>query len=214
MRKEQGCGDEPASLRLEVLTQAKRLFLKYGYSGASIAMIAEELGVTKAALYYHFPDKESLFLAVFDDYLRGIACDLAEAGLLFGRELDAEGSALRAFAALARVFVSRGPESVRMNELAFQEAPALSEGGRAELGSRYHRDLVGPVEDCFRRAADASWLRAPREGEPPRVWLFMGTLSAFFSPGHAPSAPLSADEIERSSQLFASLLLEGLIYRN
>jgi AcrR family transcriptional regulator len=183
-------------------------------------MIADELEVTKAALYYHFPDKEALFLAVFDDYLGGISAELAEAEKLFGPSSDGASSGPRpAFEALAKVFLSRGERSVRMNDLAFQESPRLSEKGRKELGEKYHRDLVRPIEACFEKAAGAGWLRAGEDGEPPRVWLFMGQLSAFFSPGHdtAKSAAKGKARIERgledSARAFASILLDGLVKR-
>jgi AcrR family transcriptional regulator len=179
-------------------------------------MIADSLGVTKAALYYHFPDKESLFLAVFDEYLRCIGGELASAIPLFGGaanpggDASSDGDARGAFSSLARIFLSRGPESVRMNELAFQEAPALSEKGRTELGERYHRDLVRPLEDCFRLAEERKWLRLARAGEPARVWLFMGMLSAFFSPGHAPEKREDSLGLDEVSDAFASLLLGGI----
>jgi AcrR family transcriptional regulator len=212
VKRPRSCGEGEPSLRTEAVASAKKLFLQWGYSGASIAMIAEILGVTKAALYYHFPDKEALFLAVFDDYLSCVGAELDEALPLFERAKEVSGDDARlAFSSLARIFLSRGAESVRMNELAFQEAPALSERGRAELGERYHRDLVRPLGACFRSAEETGWLRPARAGEPPRVWLFMGTLSAFFSPGHDGAEGKAALDLDESSEAFASFLLEGLV---
>ena len=200
------------SLRAEAIVSAQRLFLQWGYSGTSIAMIAGGLGVTKAALYYHFPDKEALFLAVFDDYLRGIAEDLAGLTPLFE---PSSSSALVAFEALASVFLSRGAASARMDALAFQEAPALGAAGRSALGQKYHRDLVQPLGERFALAEKAGWIRATREGEPARVWLFMGLLSAFFAPGHESAkgterAKRDDEDIEGKAAAFARLLLEGI----
>lgn len=39
---------------------ALRLFIEQGYEATSLREIAEELGVTKAALYYHFKTKEDI----------------------------------------------------------------------------------------------------------------------------------------------------------
>ena len=46
------------SQRQEILAQARHLFLEQGYHGLAMRSIAEAVGVTKAALYYHFKDKE------------------------------------------------------------------------------------------------------------------------------------------------------------
>lgn len=43
---------------------ALELFSRHGVSGTSLRMIADELGVTKAAVYYHFRSKEDIVRAV------------------------------------------------------------------------------------------------------------------------------------------------------
>ena len=54
--------NEPVADRL--LDTARRLFLEHGYAGTSLQMIADELGVSKAALYYHFRTKDDLLAAL------------------------------------------------------------------------------------------------------------------------------------------------------
>ena len=41
-----------------VLDAALDLFIEQGFDGTSLRQIAEQLGVTKAALYYHFESKD------------------------------------------------------------------------------------------------------------------------------------------------------------
>lgn len=43
-----------------------RLISKYGVSGVSLARIADEIGVTDAALYKHFSGKSDILVAAFD----------------------------------------------------------------------------------------------------------------------------------------------------
>jgi AcrR family transcriptional regulator len=50
--------------RQRILDVALELFINQGYDGTSLRQIAERLGVTKAALYYHFASKEDLLLAL------------------------------------------------------------------------------------------------------------------------------------------------------
>ncbi len=51
--------------RLAVLREAAASFNYKGYHATSLAEIAESLGVTKAALYHYFPNKNSLLSACF-----------------------------------------------------------------------------------------------------------------------------------------------------
>ena len=59
-------------MRTRILEEATRLFTIYGYTGISMREIAEAVGVSKAGLYYHFKDKEDLFLAILYDALRRV----------------------------------------------------------------------------------------------------------------------------------------------
>lgn len=48
--------------REEILDQSIPLFAASGYDGVSMREVANAVGVTPSALYYHFPDKEQLYL--------------------------------------------------------------------------------------------------------------------------------------------------------
>jgi AcrR family transcriptional regulator len=53
--------------REEILEAATRLFMQHGYKATSVRQIAEEVGCTEAALYYHFKHgKRALFGAVIE----------------------------------------------------------------------------------------------------------------------------------------------------
>ncbi|MCF7832206.1 MAG: TetR/AcrR family transcriptional regulator [Candidatus Marinimicrobia bacterium] len=47
----------------KIIEVAIRTFAERGYAGVSMREIADELSITKAALYYHFPGKEEIFKA-------------------------------------------------------------------------------------------------------------------------------------------------------
>jgi AcrR family transcriptional regulator len=53
-----------ASTRDLILDVALDLFVDQGYDRTSLRQIAERLGVTKAALYYHFEAKEDILMAL------------------------------------------------------------------------------------------------------------------------------------------------------
>jgi AcrR family transcriptional regulator len=54
--------------RARIQEVAVELFTERGYEGTSLREIAERLGVTKAALYYHFKSKEDIVASLVDDY--------------------------------------------------------------------------------------------------------------------------------------------------
>jgi AcrR family transcriptional regulator len=56
--------DAKVDTRERILDVALDLFTEQGYDGTSLREIAEQLGVTKAALYYHFESKEDILRAL------------------------------------------------------------------------------------------------------------------------------------------------------
>jgi AcrR family transcriptional regulator len=58
--------------RARVQKVALELFAEQGYEKTSLREIAERLGVTKAALYYHFKSKEDIVHSFTDDYFAEI----------------------------------------------------------------------------------------------------------------------------------------------
>jgi AcrR family transcriptional regulator len=59
--------------RQRIQEVALELFAARGYEKTSLREIAEHLGVTKAALYYHFKTKEDIVISLFEDL--GGPCD-------------------------------------------------------------------------------------------------------------------------------------------
>src|SRR5665648_72271 len=55
------------SIKLQQITEtAQKLFGLYGVEKTSMREIADDLNLSKASLYYYFPDKESLYKAVIE----------------------------------------------------------------------------------------------------------------------------------------------------
>lgn len=76
--------------RSRLLGTALRLFTEHGVEGTSLQMIADALGVTKAAVYYHFKTKAEITEAVAEPGLRelqGIVDD-ARAQRTRGAQID------------------------------------------------------------------------------------------------------------------------------
>lgn len=73
--------------RQRIQDVALELFAEQGYEKTSLREIAERLGVTKAALYYHFKTKEDILVGLFQDLQRPID-ELIEWANIQPRTLD------------------------------------------------------------------------------------------------------------------------------
>jgi AcrR family transcriptional regulator len=47
--------------REEILDGARRAFARHGYEGTTVALLEEEIGLSRGAIFNYFPDKWSLF---------------------------------------------------------------------------------------------------------------------------------------------------------
>lgn len=61
--------ESQARTRTELLDAAAEVFSRRGYSGASIAEIADEAGFTHGAVYSNFAGKQDLFLALYERWV-------------------------------------------------------------------------------------------------------------------------------------------------
>lgn len=62
----------PADTRARILAAALDLFVRYGYHRTTLRQIAERLGLTKAAVLYHFPAKDRIVTALTEPLLRDL----------------------------------------------------------------------------------------------------------------------------------------------
>ncbi len=59
--------DQLEARRHEILGAARGCFARFGYEGATVRRLEEATGLSRGAIFHHFRDKESLFLAVAED---------------------------------------------------------------------------------------------------------------------------------------------------
>lgn len=96
----------PGNDRDDVISAAVRLFNDHGYEATTIGMIADQLGISKSAIYHHVRSKEELLAAALDHAMGSLEAVLA----------DEQSQAGDAVARLE--FVMRGTVTVLTNELA------------------------------------------------------------------------------------------------
>ena len=79
--------------RNKILEVAEKEFAQAGFEGAHLQRIAEQVGVQKTALYYYFPSKAALYLAVLEHIIEALDRTVATA-------TEPDGSASDRFARL------------------------------------------------------------------------------------------------------------------
>jgi AcrR family transcriptional regulator len=86
--------------RTQILDGALKLFSHRGYGATSVQEIADAAGVSKGNVYHHFPDKESIFRELLDQYFQAMSTpefpfNRALADGTFPENLEALGRAAR-----------------------------------------------------------------------------------------------------------------------
>ena len=76
--------------RQQILETALRLFTELGYDATSLQMIADEMGLTKAAVYYHFRAKSDILHATLMPGIQRVEALLDEAETMRGRRAQIE----------------------------------------------------------------------------------------------------------------------------
>lgn len=182
---------ETVDSRAAILAAAQRLFVERGYRGISMREIAEAVGMTKAALYYHFRDKEQLFVALLQNVLSDLSTLIAES-----RAGDA-ACQTQIERVVMRIMLLP-PEERASLRLASQELGNLDEATRKAFVQIYHDQFIGRIAAIFEDGV----ARGEFKALDPQVatWSLLGMLYPYFhvSPvtGVMPSETLVAQLIE------------------
>ena len=76
--------DHLEARRRQILDGSRTCFARYGYEGATVRRLEEATGLSRGAIFHHFRDKETLFLALAQDDATRMANTVAEQGLVEG----------------------------------------------------------------------------------------------------------------------------------
>ncbi len=185
--------NEAKGMRAQILATAKSLFIQQGYHGLAMQRISDALGVTKAALYYHFKDKEELFLAVLTDYL-----DEMETAL---DQIMAKPATCREKTEDFMEYVLVQPAEQRaIIRLASQEMSQLSAPARKTFERVYRKKFIGKVEAILTSGMERGEFKRIR----PEVatWTLLGMMYPYFYPTNAGSSGLSDETIQQILSVF------------
>jgi len=184
-------------LREQILSTAKSLFIQQGYHGLAMRQISDALGVSKAALYYHFKDKEELFLAILSDNMDEIesAIDLIQT-----REI----SCGKKIALFVEYVLKQPTEHRAMIRLASQEMSQLSAISRKKFDKTYHDQFTGKLQAIFEAGVKNGEFRPI---DPSiATWALLGIMYPYFYPAHSGATPVRAEIIQQ----IVSIYMDGV----
>ena len=182
-----------SGMREKILESAKSLFIEHGYHGLAMREIAEALGVTKPALYYHFKDKEELFLAILqknlDDIETGIDAILAK-----------QVSSKEAIYLFIQHVLNQTAEDRAVIVLEIQEAKQLSPSARANFYQTYQEKFIQKLQSIFSQGVNNGEFR---KIDPAfATWTLLGILYPYMAMGREPSDSLSEENIKMIFDIF------------
>jgi AcrR family transcriptional regulator len=167
-------GSTAPETRARILDAARALFAEQGYAGTSVRDLAEVLGITKAALYYHFPGKAEILLALVEP-------GLAELDAIAARVNEGREAVIRAFVTL---LAERAPTMISL----FSDASA-----KRDLADRLGADQrFRALEQALATTSDVLAVRCALGAAHSGV---LATLAARARAGERPA--ITEDERER-----------------
>jgi AcrR family transcriptional regulator len=184
------------TLAERTLTEAARLFVQFGYNGISMRQIAEACHVSKPALYYHFKDKEALFVAILERYLDELGRQIEDC-----RELDGARAQVRA---VITSILRQPAEQRAIMRLATQDISHLSSESRARFGELYQQRFIGQIDAILLEGQKSGELRPEFEFHLA-TWALLGMLYPFTFPGRE-----SRLDLNRAANELSEIFLHGL----
>lgn len=181
------------SLKERILNEATRLFAERGYDAISMREIAEALHVSKAALYYHYENKEALMLAILMGYLE-------EIDQIIDRECPPHLDTHSRIANLVNSIFRQPPEQRAVIRLASQEMPLLNRQTRQVFGDLYHKKFIGKIEAILAAGIERGELRSL--DVKAAAWILLGMMYPFFYSMTRPNLKPEDPEISLMIDLF------------
>lgn len=164
---------QATDMRKHILNIAADLFMDQGFDGVSIRQIAEACNLSKAGLYYHFKDKEDLFLAVLDENLNVFE------ELLTNLQPQSGSSRMLITSFLRAVFIML-PVNVRtMFQKAQQDISKLNPEARTAFNQRYYDKFLNPLAKIIQTGIATNQIR--NLNPHTIVWALLGLMYPFFN---------------------------------
>lgn len=159
--------------------------------------IAETVGVSKAALYYHFKDKEELFLALLVAYLEELENILLSIG-------ERGGTSQEQIRALIQAILTQPVEKRALIRLATQELSNLGVESRRTFDQIYQEKFIWRIQSILEEGMDKGELHSMDPGVA--TWVLLGMMYPYFYPAQSRGMPPMTEIADQMVKIF----LDGL----
>ncbi len=188
---------EESGMQNTIIEKAKTLFIEHGYHGLSMREIAEEVGVSKPALYYHFKDKEELFCAVLNNGIEEIGAVIDSINNQPGTSSDKLCQFMK--------YVLNQPSGLRaVIHLGTQEVSQLSQGARQVFAESYRQQFLGKLRAMIQTGIEKGEFR--EMDTDIATWGLLGLMFPYFYHNQFSFSALSSDRID----MIISLYMKGI----
>ncbi len=163
-------------MRERIIEVASTRFVERGFDGVSMREIADECGISKAALYYHFTGKAELLQAVVSGYLGEVAAVISVV-----TNDPSIGEAEAKLRMIVRGLFELPAQRRAILRLAMYEVRQLPNAAQGAFIADYRTTFLAPLTGIFTSGVEAGELRQLDPDFCVRVLL--GVLYPFFVPG-------------------------------
>ena len=132
------------AVKVRIVAAATHLFAERGYSATTTREIAEAAGVTKPMLYYYFPDKAGLYIAIVREALDGLDAALAAVVNTTAPPVERLSRKIRTY---LEFFLANRP----LASICFGEIFGLGEKLLHEMGRLYFDRVRGYLDQLVRQ---------------------------------------------------------------
>jgi len=183
-------------LHKQILLTSAKLFVERGYKGLSMREIAEALGVSKASLYYHFKDKEDLFLAILVD-------SIEQLGKLVRSAKEVDGTTREKVRFFFYKIAKDKTQRRGVMRLAEHEAVHLSKESQKLMRELYYKNFPAQLEEILREGQANSELRDFNVQQGARVLLGLAL----------PLLSVKKKDLDATVDLLESIFFDGTLQR-
>jgi AcrR family transcriptional regulator len=170
-----------------ILSVAKNLFIKQGYTATSMRQIAETVGIGKATIYHHFPDKQALMVTLVETNIQRMYAALAA--------MQGEMDPRERFRVAALETIRYLYESADLLQIARRESP----GAREKILVGYlsvHQQYIRLLKEALQKGMEMNIFRPINPEAAAQVFMTMiqGNFALVYVTGVRPETPEKATE--------------------